>query len=272
MDRSMRFAGPYMFYPNDPTEIIQWKKQVLSNWKKPQPSYRNVYSAIIPHAGYIYSGSVAIKTLSCIPLPKTIVIIGVNHTGIGRPLSVWSKGRWETPFGWIPVDEALASKIIQTDPHFESDYKAHLEEHSIEVILSLLASFSTNFQVLPITMGYQDVYSVEELGTLLSSISTTHPVFVIASSDMSHYIPKDQAYQYDQNILQHWYSLHWKEAIETAEQNDYSVCGIGPGSVSCLYAQQKGASKGILVDYSHSGEVTKDNDAVVSYAGVLFVS
>ncbi|MDD4614202.1 MAG: AmmeMemoRadiSam system protein B, partial [Caldisericia bacterium] len=272
MNRNMRFAGPYMFYPKDPIEILRWKEQILSQWNPSLPTFQSIHSAIVPHAGFIYSGSVALKTLSFLPTCETVVIVGVNHTGIGRPLSVWPKGKWETPFGWIPIDEELANQMIQLDPHFESDYNAHLEEHSIEVILSLLASFTTNIKVLPITMGYQNAKTAEELGNILVALASQRQLFVIASSDMSHYVPKNQAFSNDQKVLDHWYSLRWKEAIETVEHNNFSVCGVGPGSVASLYAQKKGAQKGLLVDHTHSGEVTGDHDAVVSYAGVLFVS
>ncbi len=272
MNRPMRFAGPHMFYPNDPIEIIQWKEKILSQWSPPLPSFQSVYSAIVPHAGFMYSGSVALKTLSSIPFPDTVVIVGVNHTGIGRPLSVWPTGKWETPFGWIPVDEELASEMIEQDPHFESDCKAHAEEHSIEVILSLLASFTTTIKVLPITMGYQDVKTTEELGNILVALPTNRHLFVIASCDMSHYVSKEKAFSDDQKVLDHWHSLRWKEAIETVERNNLSVCGVGPGSAASFYAAKKGAQKGLLLDHTHSGEVTGDTNAVVSYAGVLFVS
>lgn len=270
MDRKMTFAGPTMYYPGNSKQILSWKKKVLSNWVPDNLSLNMISSAILPHAGFVFSGTTALKTISLLSIPSTVVLIGVNHTGFGRPVSIWDTGQWETPFGWIQVNEPIAHSIIEKDPYIEADYGAHLAEHSIEVILSLLASFETNFQIVPIIMGYQDVETAQRIGKLLHTISLKNDILVLASSDMSHYVTQEKAKIDDQKILDKWTKLEWNKAIEIAEQEDISVCGVGAGSTACYYAKLGNASKGILVDYTDSSSVTGDKEAVVSYAGVVF--
>jgi MEMO1 family protein len=47
------------------------------------------------------------------------------------------------------------------------------------------------------------------------------------------------------------------------------MCGIVPATVMLVAARALGATHAELVRYSHSGEVTGDDDAVVGYAGVI---
>ena len=61
----------------------------------------------LPHAGLIYSGSVAGEVYSAIEFPKTFVLIGPNHTGIGAKVSMMASGEWEIPTGVFSIDEKL---------------------------------------------------------------------------------------------------------------------------------------------------------------------
>ena len=66
---------------------------------------------VSPHAGLVYSGSVAGAVYSHIELPGTFVLIGPNHTGLGAGVSLMPKGAWETPLGRVEIDEELAAAI-----------------------------------------------------------------------------------------------------------------------------------------------------------------
>ncbi|HIC09099.1 MAG TPA: AmmeMemoRadiSam system protein B, partial [Aquificales bacterium] len=50
-----------------------------------------------------------------------------------------------------------------------------------------------------------------------------------------------------------------------------SMCGVIPAVVGIEVAKELGATKGILVDYTNSGDVTGDYSSVVAYAGMIFV-
>ena len=63
---------------------------------------------VSPHAGLVYSGSVAGAVYSSIELPGTFILIGPNHTGLGAPVSLMAKGEWETPLGTVRINEELA--------------------------------------------------------------------------------------------------------------------------------------------------------------------
>ncbi len=76
---------------------------------------------MLPHAGYVYCGSIIGEPLSRVRLPETVFLLGPNHTGRGVPLSVWPDGRWFTPLGPVDVDAALAAAVVDAGVGFLPD-------------------------------------------------------------------------------------------------------------------------------------------------------
>jgi len=75
-----------------------------------RPRVRAV-GAVVPHAGYIYSGKVAGAVYARLTFPEVFVILGPNHTGLGAGASIMTYGVWETPLGQVPIDGDLARTI-----------------------------------------------------------------------------------------------------------------------------------------------------------------
>ena len=73
------------------------------------------YGALVPHAGYMYSGKTAGAVYAEIALPPAVILLGPNHTGMGSPGAVWARGAWKTPLGDVGVDSFLAEKLMCTD-------------------------------------------------------------------------------------------------------------------------------------------------------------
>src|SRR5512137_1880015 len=91
--------------------------------------------AVVPHAGYIYSGQVAAAVFSRLPKVETYVIIGPNHHGLGSPVAL-SRDSWRTPLGVAEPDLELADLLA--DSIIDHDETAHQHEHSIEVQIPFL--------------------------------------------------------------------------------------------------------------------------------------
>src|SRR3990172_12251988 len=91
----------------------------------------DVIGLVSPHAGYIYSGPVAGAIISRVNFTDTFIIIGPNHTGQGKPLSIMTEGTWKTPLGDVEIDTKLGRKILATSRYLKEDSRAHYNEHSI---------------------------------------------------------------------------------------------------------------------------------------------
>lgn len=269
------------FYPSDPDELTAFVKSLFSSVgvggiPRPNPAgSRRVASLISPHAGYIYSGRTAAAGYSALAddgIPETFVILGPNHTGLGAAFSVSNARYWETPLGMVETDRELALAIKEHFRDLTFDDLAHVTEHSIEVQIPFLQVIYGSPKIVPIVMGVQEPSSARSLGEAIALASEIlgRDVVVIASSDMSHYLPEDEARRRDTAALDAILSMDIIELFRIISEFDVSMCGPGPASVAITFAKLKGVEKGELVRYSTSAEASGDSSLVVGYASVVF--
>lgn len=267
MDRDPIVAGK--FYPGTPEA---WKREVVE-YLSPhgESSAQEALLAMLPHAGYIFSGRIVGKTLSRTKLADTILLLGPNHTGQGSRLSVWPDGKWNLPGTYLQVESALAREILGTDKYFQSDYSGHMFEHSLEVILPFLWMINNNIKIVPICVAEPELSTLLRAGENLASIlqSWSNPVSIIVSSDMSHFMTSDQAKAKDDLAIQAIKNLNPEALYSTVRQNNISMCGVFPMTLGLQIARELKASRAELVDYANSGDVTGDYNQVVAYAGML---
>jgi hypothetical protein len=252
------------FYPGRGAELEHQLDGML-NPEKELP----VLGAVVPHAGYIYSGQVAAAVYSCLPKAETYVIIGPNHHGLGSPVAL-SRDSWKTPLGVVESDgemaDALAGSII------DHDETAHLHEHSIEVQLPFLQRRFQGFKILPICMGLQDEETAAEVGEALSrAIKTLHRrCVIIASSDFTHYEPQETARSVDSKLLEAILNMDVPELYSRVRRYNASACGYGPIAATITASAALGAKAGRLQAYATSGDVSGDYSQVVGYGAVVF--
>ena len=253
------------FYPSNPRTL---KKDIKSYFSgitiTPDPA---ITGAVVPHAGYVYSGRTAAHVYAALPNADTFVIIGPNHTGYGSMVSV-SSDTWSTPLGDVDADldliESLPRRIIDIDE------SAHQYEHSIEVQLPFLQTLFKDFKIVPICMGLQDEETARDVSDeLMDAISeVSKKVVVIASSDFTHYKPAAVAYDIDHYVLDPLLELNVTEFYSRIRERDASVCGHGPIAVMMRVCRGLGANSARLLNYSNSGDVQPMAE-VVGYAGVV---
>jgi len=227
--------------------------------------------AVSPHAGLMYSGAVAGAVYSRIEFPRTFVLIGPNHTGIGRPLSIMSSGQWDIPMGSLKIDEVLAGKILDRSEIIEEDSSAHSSEHSLEVQLPFILYFSTDVKIVPITMMADSLDSCRLVGRAVAEAikDTEDSVTIVASSDMSHYEADAVTRAKDKEAIDRVQALDPKGLYNTVRKKGISMCGFAPATAMLYAANELGAQKSTLIKYMTSGDVSGDYNYVVGYAGIL---
>lgn len=267
MLRRTRFASSTSFYPNDPLELTRFfEANTLSHVKK-----KNAFSVICPHAGYVFSGKTALKALELVSIPDSVILIGPNHTGQGASLSIMSSGEWEIPGAILSIDVDLATNIIRHTTLLSQDTLAHNLEHSLEVLLPMLHFFNKNISFVPIVMkNYAEKYWKElALGLFQTSLEIKKSFLVVASTDMSHYVSREQAKHKDSLVFEKIRNLDSFGLMERVEFEKISMCGSAPVATSILYSKLKGATMARLIDYTDSGTITGSLDRVVSYASFV---
>jgi AmmeMemoRadiSam system protein B/AmmeMemoRadiSam system protein A len=265
MTRQAVVAG--QFYPAQAAKLSEMIRSMVDE----KAEKEEVIGLVSPHAGYIYSGPVAGAVISRVRFKDTFIIIGPNHTGMGKPLSIMTKGTWETPLGQVEIDSELAEKILATSKHLEEDSRAHQAEHSIEVQVPFLQYFKKDIRIVPIIIGYANPAAYKELGKEIAQAlkSLKREAVIIASSDMSHYEPQEVAQRKDSQAIEAILELNEDELLRRVSELNISMCGYAPTVALITAAKKLGASRAELVRYQTSGDTTGDYSAVVGYAGII---
>ena len=228
-------------------------------------------AVLVPHAGLVYSGRTACAVYRRIRIPERVVLLGPNHTGYGSDISVYPGGVWETPLGEVEIDSELLERILEY-PHAKADESAHLYEHSLEVQLPFLFKYAERpFKILPIILVYLDYERARDFGRFLGEVLKNKNALIVISSDMSHYISAHEARKKDEILLSAMERLQTDELYLKRVQYNITMCGFIPAVVGIEAGKVLGIRQGVLIDYSHSGEVTGDSERVVAYAGMVFV-
>lgn len=257
-----------LFYPDEKTVL---EKQV-SSLLETKENYPDSKAILVPHAGYIYSGKTAGLVFGSVTLSKSVLLIGPNHTGLGETLALYAEGCWRTPLGDTAIDEALAQSLRDADPQIAADTLAHLKEHSLEVELPFLQHLDCEIRIVPLVVGSGDYGLLEKLGEAMATViqkSEETPMLVV-SSDMTHFETAETAKEKDTHALEAMKALDPRALYEAVRKYDISMCGWAPAVAALVALNRLGATKGTLVDYTHSGEVTGDSSNIVAYAGMVF--
>lgn len=230
---------------------------------------------MVPHAGYYYSGSFAsfaYSKIAEIGFPKNFIIIGPNHTGMGREISVFNEGYWKTPLGNVKVNDNFANSIISLSEISSSDFSAHLREHSIEVQLPFLQYFSNDFNIVPITMGLQDHDSSKDLAKAIFNAGKEidESYCVIASTDLTHFNNQEIANKEDNLILNHINNMDEVTLEKDILKYNLSICGYGPVISTIITSKLIGKNSCDILAYGTSGDITGDTSRVVGYGSGIF--
>jgi AmmeMemoRadiSam system protein B len=261
------WAGPGKFYSRDKERLIHYLDRVLAT-DAPRVQARAV---IMPHAGYAYSGAVAAKTITKVKVPDTVLLLGPNHTGLGRPYSLMSTGVWKTPLGEVPVQEPLAKLLLEHSEFICEDETAHVHEHSIEVQLPFLQYLNAKVSIVPIVVSDQVsshfTFVAGEMAKALTAFEK--PVLIVASSDMTHYEPQEKAKSNDAVAIEAILALDPVKLLAKVKKLSISMCGVAPVALALFMCRELGARRAELIEYQTSGDTSGDYASVVGYAGVV---
>lgn len=227
---------------------------------------------VVPHAGYMYSGGVAGAVYARLRPPRSCVILGPNHTGLGAGAAIMTLGTWETPLGEVTIDTELARAILDRSRVLEEDDRAHQKEHSIEVQLPLLQVLFPEASFVPICLLSHEYGVCRDVGQAVAEAiqASGKRVLLVASTDLSHYVSQEMAERKDRMVIEAMLDLDPERLHMTVLRERISMCGFHPTTTMLIAAKMLGTRKAELVRYATSGDVTKDYSSVVGYAGVIF--
>lgn len=258
--RTPAVAG--MFYPSTAYELQSDVEAYMAKGRGLRPA--TCPKAIIaPHAGYAYSGPVAGSAFACLRNYHTrinhVVLLGPSHRVAFRGMALSSADAFQTPLGAVELHKTAATKLSFMEFVNIND-RAHRDEHCLEVELPFLQCVLDDFTITPIVVG--DATAVE-VSIVIENIWGGEETLVVASSDLSHYLPYRQAQAIDAATSCAIMEMTPEQITPDMACGRLAIQGL-------LIAAKKHQLKPTALDVRNSGDTAGDKQQVVGYGAYVF--
>jgi AmmeMemoRadiSam system protein B len=259
------------FYSADPVELARDIGSYLDQAKVGKV-FRQPRAIIVPHAGHIYSGSVAawaFKAAAAFDY-RTVMVSAPTHYYRFEGVSVWPEGGFRTPLGVIRADEGFCRELIAAHPKAGFFGEVYEREHSLEVELPFIQSILPGARLAAMINGREfDAVFVDEWVEILDRlIGDRDDVLFVVSTDMSHFHDDATARRLDAAACQAVLALD-AELIRRDNHKIMEIDGVFEVLTLIKLARKRGWQPRLLC-YANSGEVSGDKSNVVGYAAMMF--
>jgi len=225
---------------------------------------------IAPHAGWDFSGPTAALTFGFLrPSDAQVVaLFGTDHYGL-RGAALMGSGTWQTPLGDVHVDEGLGRAIVeQAGRAVSDDLEAHLDEHSIEILMPFVRYCFPEATVVPIIVprGAPSREIGYTVGRVLAG--SGRRALAVGSTDLTHYGPNYgftprgvgvESLEWvrnenDRGFLDLAEAMRADELVSHAEDSR-SACGARAAAAAIACCQALGATRGVVLGHTTSHDV-----------------
>lgn len=292
--RVRRAAVAGRFYDAEPEHLREMVIQLTEVDEPVGGLPSELLGAVVPHAGYLFSGAVAgraIRRLFERSEAVTVLLTGAIHTPVltyGPTLD--SADAWATPLGVVGVDLELRNRIAGIEGVSTLDM-AHESEHSLEVELPLLQHVvGERLKIVPclVPMNGDAPKWGEAIGEVLKDYD--EPVVTLASSDFTHYGPNYRfmpegvgteaiAWAHEKNdraLIEIIESMEAERVVPEVSVNK-NACGAGSIATTMNVVKQlRAGARAVTLEHTSSSAVleemgeSSDEQNSVGYAGIVF--
>ncbi|MDD4957181.1 MAG: AmmeMemoRadiSam system protein B [Candidatus Omnitrophica bacterium] len=236
-----------------------------------------VYAVLVPHAGLKFSGPVAAYAYKLLQKagPEVVIVVGFTHRLFAPgTIAVLDDDRIVTPLGDIEIDKELTGKLISSGPKFIGSKDIFDSENSIEMQFPFIKHALPGTKAVFVAMEDQGLKSCESLINALYDVikGSEKKMIVIASSDMSHYLPYDVGDKIDAMTTEVIRQMDPAKFYGFNMLNEQQLmCGYGAAYTVMSLAKQLGANKFLVLERANSGDTSGVKEKVVGYLSGAFV-
>jgi AmmeMemoRadiSam system protein B len=260
------------FYPGD-RKSLEREVDVLLQQAAVSVPEGTIRGLVSPHAGYMYSGGTAAHGYRLLEGKKfdAVVIVGPSHRDYFEGVTLFPGDAYRTPLGEVPIDREVRDALAGAGEVIKISALGHRLEHSVEVQLPFLQRVLGAFSFVPVVMGDQQRRSCDILAGALVKACRRRNVLLVASTDLSHYHPYDEAERLDRVVIDDIACFQPDRLMDHLESNQAEACGGGPVVAVMKAAAQLGASKVKILHHCNSGDIIPQRNAVVGYLSATFL-
>ncbi len=239
----------------------------------------DIIAIVAPHAGYVYSGSVAGHAFAAVrgQNPEIVAVISPMHQPFPNALFTSDHDAYKTPLGSVLIDKQVVQDLddlLKDDLEFGLSKVRNDGEHSLEIELPFLQRvLAGEFTLLPVMVREQTQRVTRALGNALAQTLAERDTLLVASTDLSHFYSQEIAKELDGTMLNILEAFDPEGFLKAEEDQKGFACGRGAVAAVLWAAKELGADKVKIVNYATSGDVSGDFSRVVGYgAAVVYKS
>ena len=277
------FAGTW--YPDSADACKSAIQQFLTD--SPGPAQGKFVAGIVPHAGWVYSGSIACRTIAGLVPPDqsppvdTIVLFGAHMHRQSEPF-IMTQGLIETPLGDITVDGELVDVLCDNISIRKRSPDRFVDENTLELQYPFIKYFFPDARI--VVCGVAPSFFAPIIGTMAVEAADTlnRGIRVIGSTDMTHYGPNFgfEPAGLGQDAVQWVKTKNDAAAIAAMESMDdkailfeglehHNMCCPGAVAATAAAAKKMGATRARVLEYATSCDKNPSH-SFVGYTGLLY--
>jgi len=224
-----------------------------------------LFGVVAPHAGYQYSGRTAGYAYRVVQgLARDIVVIlSPFHQYICADLVTTAYDAYATPLGTLPVETDMLAQLNESIPLQQIE---HDPEHSLEIQLPFLqCALSNQFSLLPLMVRTRVRTKLKKIAENLLALLQGQSFLMVASTDLSHYLPLETAHKMDAEMLRRIKAMDADAVLAAEGEGAASACGASSVAVLLYAAKMQMDARAFILNYSTSADASGDTSAVVGY-------
>ncbi len=272
------------WYPADPVDLATLVDGFLDGADPSARPAGRPLLAVVPHAGYLYSGSTAGKLLGLLreTPPRRIILLAPNHRIALDRIALSGAWAFATPLGTVGIDQVAVEQLAENES-FEVNERAHAEEHAVEILLPLIQRTWPDAvpRIVPLLVPSLSAAQRRKATTALASLATEDTLFMV-STDFTHYgatygyVPFTENLpaaleELDSGAILKILAADPAGLLEYGRTTGITMCGL-EAAVVALEQGFPDRYEGALIDYSRSGDRDGEYSLSVSYASILLCS
>ncbi|MGI6393455.1 MAG: AmmeMemoRadiSam system radical SAM enzyme [bacterium] len=266
-----------MWYPDNKSELTKMLQEID---KKPCPEFKQtgkkIAGLIAPHAGFVYSGATAACGFKQLKNQnyERVVILGSSHRYRADLIAVFDGTESETPLGNLKIDTDFTKLLLASDPAIQHVAQIDEKEHSLEAMFPFIKFYLGSPEIVLVLTSTEDEKTLEKAGVTIANLikADSKNTLVVASTDMSHYHPYDEAVKIDKFTISVVESGDYAKLKKFVQSKKCELCGHDSLISFFTAMKELKAGKGRLTKYENSGDAVprSKSEGVVGYMSMVF--
>ena len=272
MKRRPLLSGSW--YPDSKNEI----EGMINRWLTGEERSPEGCAAIVPHAGWYFSGKTAARTLGAVLRDQELMVVVGGHLPAGSSIIAAYENEIETPAGILRNRTDLLGMLGRRVSISEDIF----DDNTVEIVMPMIKVLFPETDILWVRTPADKSAIVLADAIYETAAEAGVKTAVIGSTDLTHYGLNYRYYpegtgssavewakkENDAEIIELFRTFMHEEGLKHAEKKR-SACSAGAAVCAARFAELNGRVEGRLVEYSNSYDI-RPSDSFVGYAGIIF--